>query len=89
MVHVGIAMIRCHLPNARLVDKTSLKQSGTLQSHNVSVTPVAMIQHTALYLRVVYKACSTDMLCNPMLMPESLQLPYPRPLQRSSFTIIP
>ncbi len=29
-----------------------------------------------------------DMLCTPMLIHEILQLPYPRALQRSSFTIV-
>lgn len=58
MVHVGIAMICCHMPTVRLVDKTSYKQTGTLQSHDAGVIPVAMIQHAELYLRVVDTACS-------------------------------
>jgi len=34
------------------------------------------------------KDAQEDMLCSPMLIHEILQLPYPRALQRSSFTII-
>ena len=58
MVHVGIAMIYCHMPTVRLVDETSYKQTGTLQSHDAGVIPVAMLQHTALCLHVVCNACS-------------------------------
>lgn len=54
---MGIAMMRCHMPTARQVDKTTYEQTGTLTVLNAGVIPVATIQHTALYLHVIRKAC--------------------------------